>query len=270
MFTATLNARRPRRRVEAPPDVPTGRSTYPGCTAPYGVGDPLPAWRSPRPRALVAAHYRPGFGEPFCDGRVLLPRSGADSVAGTAITIERGRTQDTIVAGSSPWATRARLAPAALGLGGASDLGRDGARRPVVVMGGSCQRTWEHAVPWVAHAGPRISAVPPAQRVLSTAGPSLLGLGASRRPASRRRRRAGVETRPRRLGSPSGARRPRRLPDRHPVRPPPILSGETARLAGPPRRSCVRFHWAPGETRRRVATPRHPGNHDPAGYGAIP
>ena len=27
----------------------------------------------------------------------------------------------------------------------------------LVVMGGSCQRTWEHAVPKVAHAGPRIS-----------------------------------------------------------------------------------------------------------------
>ena len=27
----------------------------------------------------------------------------------------------------------------------------------LLVMGGSCQRTWEHAVPKVAHAGPRIS-----------------------------------------------------------------------------------------------------------------
>nr|WP_278260120.1 alpha-ketoglutarate-dependent dioxygenase AlkB [Nocardioides convexus] len=27
----------------------------------------------------------------------------------------------------------------------------------LVVMGGSCQRTWEHAVPKVAAAGPRIS-----------------------------------------------------------------------------------------------------------------
>ena len=27
----------------------------------------------------------------------------------------------------------------------------------LVVMGGSCQRTWEHAVPKVAHAGPRVS-----------------------------------------------------------------------------------------------------------------
>ena len=27
----------------------------------------------------------------------------------------------------------------------------------LVVMGGSCQRTWEHAVPKVAHSGPRIS-----------------------------------------------------------------------------------------------------------------
>ncbi|HEY9252496.1 MAG TPA: alpha-ketoglutarate-dependent dioxygenase AlkB, partial [Nocardioides sp.] len=27
----------------------------------------------------------------------------------------------------------------------------------LVVMGGSCQRTWEHAIPKVASAGPRIS-----------------------------------------------------------------------------------------------------------------
>ncbi|MET1060084.1 MAG: alpha-ketoglutarate-dependent dioxygenase AlkB, partial [Nocardioides sp.] len=27
----------------------------------------------------------------------------------------------------------------------------------LVVMGGSCERTWEHAVPKVAHAGPRLS-----------------------------------------------------------------------------------------------------------------
>ena len=27
----------------------------------------------------------------------------------------------------------------------------------LVVMGGSCQRTWEHAVPKVASAGPRVS-----------------------------------------------------------------------------------------------------------------
>jgi alkylated DNA repair dioxygenase AlkB len=27
----------------------------------------------------------------------------------------------------------------------------------LIVMGGSCQRTWEHAVPKTAHAGPRIS-----------------------------------------------------------------------------------------------------------------
>ena len=27
----------------------------------------------------------------------------------------------------------------------------------LLVMGGSCQRTWEHAVPKTAHAGPRVS-----------------------------------------------------------------------------------------------------------------
>jgi alkylated DNA repair dioxygenase AlkB len=41
-------------------------------------------------------------------------------------------------------------------LGGAS-LAVELGHGDLVVMGGSCQRTWEHAVPKVAHAGPRIS-----------------------------------------------------------------------------------------------------------------
>ena len=40
----------------------------------------------------------------------------------------------------------------------------------LVVMGGSCQRTWEHAVPKVAHAGPRVSVqFRPLERVLTPA-----------------------------------------------------------------------------------------------------
>ena len=41
--------------------------------------------------------------------------------------------------------------------GGGESLSFEMGHGDLVVMGGSCQRTWEHAVPKVAHAGPRIS-----------------------------------------------------------------------------------------------------------------
>ena len=41
-------------------------------------------------------------------------------------------------------------------LGGAS-ISVEMGHGDLLVMGGSCQRTWEHAVPKVAHAGPRVS-----------------------------------------------------------------------------------------------------------------
>ena len=41
--------------------------------------------------------------------------------------------------------------------GGADPVVVEMGHGDLVIMGGSCQRTWEHAVPKVAHAGPRIS-----------------------------------------------------------------------------------------------------------------
>ena len=41
--------------------------------------------------------------------------------------------------------------------GGGQSLSFELGHGDLLVMGGSCQRTWEHAVPKVAHAGPRIS-----------------------------------------------------------------------------------------------------------------
>ena len=81
-------------------------------------------------------------------------RDGRDSVAWHGDTIGRGKTQDTMVAIVSLGDPR-RLALRPR-VGGAVDLDRDGPR-DLLVMGGSCQRTWEHAVPKVAHAGPRVS-----------------------------------------------------------------------------------------------------------------
>ena len=41
--------------------------------------------------------------------------------------------------------------------GGGSSIAFTMGHGDLLVMGGSCQRTWEHAVPKTAHAGPRIS-----------------------------------------------------------------------------------------------------------------
>ena len=41
--------------------------------------------------------------------------------------------------------------------GGGDSLAFELGHGDLLVMGGSCQRTWEHAVPKVAHAGPRLS-----------------------------------------------------------------------------------------------------------------
>ena len=70
-------------------------------------------------------------------------------------TIGRGSREDTIVAIVSLGATR-RLAlrPAT----GGPSLPFDLAHGDLLVMGGSCQRTWQHAVPKTARpVGPRIS-----------------------------------------------------------------------------------------------------------------
>ena len=41
--------------------------------------------------------------------------------------------------------------------GGGPAIGYELGRGDLLVMGGTCQRTWDHAVPKVAKAGPRIS-----------------------------------------------------------------------------------------------------------------
>ena len=120
----------------------------------YGVGDPLPHPALARARGALSAHYRPELGEPFVTAGCCFYRDGSDSVAWHGDTIGRGRTQDTIVAIVSLGDPR-RLALRPR-LGGES-ISVEMGHGDLVVMGGSCQRTWEHAVPKVARAGPRIS-----------------------------------------------------------------------------------------------------------------
>ena len=120
-----------------------------------GEGAPLPDPVLEESRHALSAHFGAELGEPFRTAGLCLYRDGSDSVAWHGDTIGRGRTQDTMVAIISLGTPRALLLrPRGGGPGLRHDLGHG----DLLVMGGSCQRTWEHAVPKTARAtGPRIS-----------------------------------------------------------------------------------------------------------------
>ena len=97
----------------------------------------------------LSAHY----GRPLFDISLAAYRDGRDSVAfhGDRLGI---RCADAIVAiVSLGYPRRFLLRRAGGGSSRAFDLGRG----DLLVMGGTCQLTWEHGVPKVAHAGPRIA-----------------------------------------------------------------------------------------------------------------
>lgn len=122
----------------------------------YGEGAALPAPVLAEARDRLSAHYAAELGEPLRTAGLCYYRDGRDSVAWHGDRIGRGRTIDTVVAIISFGAPR-RLLLRPTGGGGATHgfaLGHG----DLLVMGGSCQRTWEHAVPKTASpVGPRIS-----------------------------------------------------------------------------------------------------------------
>jgi alkylated DNA repair dioxygenase AlkB len=99
-------------------------------------------------------HLESAYRVRFSGVSAILYRDGRDSVAWHGDRIGRGEREDTMVAIVSLGDPR-RLALRPRG-GGASISFTMG-HGDLLVMGGSCQRTWEHAVPKVASAGPRIS-----------------------------------------------------------------------------------------------------------------
>ncbi|MEV2213975.1 alpha-ketoglutarate-dependent dioxygenase AlkB [Streptomyces sp. NPDC050997] len=121
----------------------------------YGADDTLPHPLLTQAREALSAHYAEELGEPFTTAGLCYYRDGRDSVAWHGDRIGRGAHQDTMVA--------------ILSVGTPRDLllrpmrGGDTVRRPLghgdlIVMGGSCQRTWEHSIPKTTRAaGPRIS-----------------------------------------------------------------------------------------------------------------
>jgi alkylated DNA repair dioxygenase AlkB len=121
----------------------------------YGEGEPLPHPMLEEARTALNAHYRPELGEDLVTAGLAYYRDGRDSVAWHGDTIGRSRTEDTIVAilGLGE-ARRLLLRPR----NGGETIGFPLGHGDLLVMGGSCQRTWEHAIPKTARpVGPRIS-----------------------------------------------------------------------------------------------------------------
>jgi alkylated DNA repair dioxygenase AlkB len=121
----------------------------------YGEGEPLPDPMLDEARRALDEHYADELGEPFRTAGLCLYRDGRDSVAWHGDTIGRGSSQDTMVAIVSLGAPRSLLLRPR---GGGQALRHDLGHGDLLVMGGSCQRTWEHAIPKTARAaGARIS-----------------------------------------------------------------------------------------------------------------
>ncbi|MET9432349.1 alpha-ketoglutarate-dependent dioxygenase AlkB [Streptomyces sp. NPDC003036] len=130
--------------------------TIPRLLAFYGEGDPLPHAVLEEARAALSAHYAAELGEPFATAGLCYYRDGRDSVAWHGDRTGRGSRQDTMVAILSVGEPR-DLALRPRG-GGAASLRFPLGHGDLVVMGGSCQRTWEHAIPKTTRdVGPRIS-----------------------------------------------------------------------------------------------------------------
>src|SRR5579862_9857906 len=122
----------------------------------YGEGTALPDPVLAMAREALSSHYEAELGEPFRTAGLCLYRDGRDSVAWHGDTIGRGSTQDTMVAILSLGTPRPLLLrPAG---GGQAARRFDVGHGDLLVMGGSCQRTWQHAIPKTARpTGPRIS-----------------------------------------------------------------------------------------------------------------
>ncbi|MET7607936.1 alpha-ketoglutarate-dependent dioxygenase AlkB [Streptomyces avermitilis] len=127
----------------------------PRLLAYYRAADPLPHPVLAEARDALSAHYVAELGEPFTTAGLCYYRDGRDSVAWHGDRIGRGAREDTMVAILSVGAPRdLALRPR----GGGDILRRPLGHGDLIVMGGSCQRTWEHAIPKSARAaGPRIS-----------------------------------------------------------------------------------------------------------------
>ena len=122
----------------------------------YGEDALLPDPVLAEARDALNRHYLPELGEPFRTAGLCYYRDGRDSVAWHGDTIGRSRSEDTMVAIVSLGAARRLLLRPRSG--GRESMAFALGHGDLLVMGGSCQRTWEHAVPKTARpVGPRVS-----------------------------------------------------------------------------------------------------------------
>jgi len=141
----------------------------------YGADDPLPDPVLEDVRNALNEQYRGELGEDFTTAGMCYYRDGRDSVAWHGDTIGRSKREDTMVAIVSfgearrlllrprngvpamPWPPHAPRGSSPGSFSGSS-VGFSLGHGDLLVMGGSCQRTWEHSIPKTAKpVGPRIS-----------------------------------------------------------------------------------------------------------------
>jgi alkylated DNA repair dioxygenase AlkB len=122
----------------------------------YGEDEPLPDPLLDTARGALNSHYAAG---PFRTAGLCLYRDGRDSVAWHGDRTGRGSTEDTMVAIVSIGTPRTLMLRPRPGSGNGGSTHRYAlGHGDLIVMGGSCQRTWEHAIPKTAAVvGPRIS-----------------------------------------------------------------------------------------------------------------
>ncbi|MGY2067149.1 alpha-ketoglutarate-dependent dioxygenase AlkB [Blastococcus sp. SYSU DS0619] len=121
----------------------------------YSGREELPHPLLTEARAQLNDRYGPELGEPFISAGMCLYRDGHDSVAWHGDRIGRGRSADTMVAIVSFGSPRPLLLRP---VGGGESLRFPLGHGDLVVMGGSCQRTWEHCIPKTTRpVGPRVS-----------------------------------------------------------------------------------------------------------------
>ena len=128
----------------------------PRLLASFDGHEPAPHPLLDEAKSTLVDHYRGTPGGHLATIGLCLYRDGRDSVAWHGDTIGRGATEDTLVAiVSLGHHRRLALRPRH---GGARPLRFEAGGGDLLVMGGSCQRTWEHAVAKTARpVGPRIS-----------------------------------------------------------------------------------------------------------------
>jgi alkylated DNA repair dioxygenase AlkB len=127
----------------------------PRLLARYRQGEPLPHPVLGDARSALNDHYREELGGEFVTAGLCLYRDGDDSVAWHGDRVARESPNDTMVAILSLGARRPfALRPKSGGPGLRLQIGQG----DLLVMGGSCQRTWQHAIPKTTRClGARIS-----------------------------------------------------------------------------------------------------------------